>query len=116
MDDRRIIALSEWGADTEAAIKRMLGDEEFYLRLVDSFLSNNDWRDMCCAIENNKYQEAFVLAHRIKGSCADLSLTPLFLVMCELTDDLRNEEIRKTLDVNYKAAKDVRDSLIEVLI
>lgn len=115
MDNKKIAALSAWGADTAAAIKRMLGDEDFYLGLIDAFLSNNDWRDLCTMIEKEQYRDAFVISHRIKGSCADLSLNPLFAVMCELTDDLRNEEIRPTLEKNYELANKIRDSLIETL-
>ncbi|SDB06566.1 hypothetical protein [Butyrivibrio sp. INlla16] len=115
MDSKKIVALREWGADTESAIKRMVGDEKFYLNLVDSFLSNNDWRDLCLKIEKKQYKDAFVISHRIKGSCADLSLTPLFTAMCELTDDLRNDEIRPTLETNLKIAGKLRDRLIETL-
>ena len=115
MDTKKIAALNVWGADTESAIKRMLGDEAFYLRLIDAFLSNNDWRDLCTLLDKKQYRDAFIISHRIKGSCADLSLTPLFQVMCELTDDLRNEEIRPTLENNLKLAAKLRDALIEAL-
>ena len=115
MDNKRIEALNLWGADPESAIKRMLGDEVFYLSLVDAFVSNNDWNDMCKLIEKKQYRDAFVISHRMKGSCVDLSLTPLFKAMCELTDDLRYEEIRPTLESDLEAAQKLRDSLVKAL-
>lgn len=114
MSHDQIITLKEWGADTDGAIKRMLDDEAFYLELIDAFMTNKDWEQLCQLISAKKYREAFVVSHRIKGSCADLSLTPLYKVMCELTDDLRGE-VRPTLEENFKEASLLREALMLAL-
>ncbi|WP_026512096.1 hypothetical protein [Butyrivibrio sp. LC3010] len=114
MQNKKIEALNTWGADTASAIKRMLGDEEFYLSLIDVFITNNDWDDFVHLMSEKKYKDAFVVSHRMKGSCADLSLTPLYYALCDVTDDLRNE-IRPSLMYNYERAVKIRDSLLEAL-
>ena len=55
-----------------------------------------------------------MVSHRIKGSCADLSLTPLFEALCDLTDDLRYD-VRPTLNVNLEKASTIREELISAL-
>lgn len=114
MNNKKIAALDSWGADTKTAINRMLGDEVFYLNLVDVFISSTDWSDLSRLISEGRYKEAFIISHRMKGSCADLSLGPLFNALCELTDDMRNE-IRPTLAEDEKTVYELKESLCKSL-
>ncbi|WP_029320358.1 Hpt domain-containing protein [Butyrivibrio sp. AE3004] len=114
MNDNKIEALNNWGADASSAVKRMLGDTDFYLNLIDMFLTNNDWEELSRLISEKKYKEAFVVSHRMKGSCADLSLTPLYNALCEVTDDLRND-VRPSLSYNYERAEKLHSSLKEAI-
>ena len=112
MDSKRIQSLIIWGADAHAAIGRMLNDEVFYLNLVEMFITSSDWFELEKLLSENKYKEAFIVSHRMKGSCADLSLTPLYEALCELTDDLRGE-VRPTLSDNIKKVYKLKDTLTE---
>ncbi len=114
MNSKKITSLRAWGADTDAAINRMLGDEVFYLNLVDVFIQSADWSDLDHLISEKRYKEAFIISHRMKGSCADLSLTPMFEALCELTDDLRND-IRPTLEENFKKVYELKESLTDAI-
>ncbi len=90
MTDQRLLgALYAWGADPDSAINRLLGDEEFYLDLVGKFSGGLDYKEVRSLNEKNDLEGAFLLVHRMKGSCADLSLTPLFEILDEMTEELR---------------------------
>ena len=99
---------------TGVQIQPPLSRECLGLNLIDIFINNNDWDELDHLVSQKKYKEAFVISHRMKGSCADLSLTPLYYALCELTDDLRND-IRPSLSYNFERAGKLRDSLVEAL-
>ena len=87
----RLEALIRWGADPNAAIRRMIGDEDLFLKLLYDFMNSGDWDILAELVEQGRFDEAFVVSHRMKGSAADLSLGPLLNSFCIVTDDLRGE-------------------------
>ena len=82
-------ALYAWGADPDTAIRRLVGDEEFYLSLVKRLSDGMDIQKIRELNDSGDLNETFMLVHRMKGSAADLSLIPLFEILDELTEELR---------------------------
>lgn len=112
--EAKVAALGEWGADPNAAIRRMLGDEELFFGLLNSFIDGSDWKLLGDLLENKSLEDAFVIAHRMKGSAADLSLGPLFESLCIVTDDLRGE-VSSSLSEDVKSLMMIRASLKDVM-
>ncbi len=106
--------LTMWGAKPSEAIRRMLGDEEIFLRLLFDFADSKDWYDLNNLLSLGEYKDAFVISHRMKGSCADLALIPLYDCLSAVTDDLRGG-VHVTLDKDYEELMCTRESLIELL-
>lgn len=78
-----------FGADTQEGLTRCMNNEAFYLRLVGKFIEKNAYNDLKTAILANDLDEAFRQAHSLKGVLGNLSLTPLFELMVEITELLR---------------------------
>jgi hypothetical protein len=108
--EEKLDALSRWGADPNAAIRRMMGDEDLFLKLLHDFLGSRDWDRLAEFTQEGSFDEAFVIAHRMKGSSADLSLGPMFDSLCIVTDDLRGE-VRDSLYDDLRVLYLQRDSL-----
>ena len=84
-------ALREFGADPEAAMRRLLGDEKLFLALLREFANDSDIGKLDrCLREGDRYG-AFHAAHNLKGGAAVLSLLPLEEALACLTDDLRED-------------------------
>lgn len=84
-------ALREFGADPEAAMRRLLGDEKLFLILLREFGDDPDIRKLNhCLLEGDR-PGAFHAAHNLKGGAATLSLHPLEKALSYLTDDLRED-------------------------
>lgn len=83
--------LKSLGANTEEGLKRCMNNEAFYLRLVNRFLEDNSFNRLKSEIENNNLEEAFKHAHALKGVLGNLSLTPLYEIIFEMTELLRNQ-------------------------
>ena len=85
-------ALRSFGANVDEGLARCVGNEGLYLRLVNTIFSETAFDKLADAIEKNDLSAAFEYAHSLKGVLGNLSLTPLFEPMSELTELLRSRE------------------------
>lgn len=81
--------LDNYGADTKDGITRCVNNEALYLKFVNKFLEDNTFIKLKQSIDNNYLDEAFECAHSLKGVLANLSLTPLYSIIYEITELLR---------------------------
>ena len=87
-----IDTLKNYGADTEDALKRCMGNEAFYYKLIKMAVADDNFRRLKDASEASDSKECFEAAHAIKGVAGNLGLTPLFNAASELTELLRPQE------------------------
>ncbi len=87
-----IETLRQFGANTEEGLRRCVNNETFYLRLVNMALDDQGYERLAAAVENGETRAAFEAAHALKGSLGNLSLSPLFTPVSELTELLRGGE------------------------
>ena len=82
--------LNQFGANTKEGLDRCMNNEAFYLRLVDKAINDDSFIKLKDELENKNYDEAFKIAHSLKGVLGNLSLTPLYYLAVEITENLRN--------------------------
>lgn len=98
MDNKGIISgLKGWGANTEDALARMLGNEEMYVSLLKKYKDSFRLEELCALIADEKTKEAFELAHMLKGAIGNLSLTPMYNIVVDIVEPLRNGKCEGTL-------------------
>ena len=83
--------LKEFGADTEEGLSRCMGNRDLYLRLVSKVADHPDFELIGERISCHDLSGAFESAHALKGVLGNLSLTPLYDKVCEITELLRNQ-------------------------
>ena len=105
-------ALRKYGADTADGLSRCLGNEGFYLGLVKRFAFEDKAEQLASAIASGNLDEAFSLAHNLKGSSGNLGLTPLYKPISEMTDELR---ARKDIDYS-EYLSEIRVNLEELRV
>ncbi len=84
-----IEALQDYGANTADGLSRCLNNEGFYLGLVRRFAFEDKAEKLAAAVSSGNLEEAFSLAHNLKGSSGNLGLTPLYEPISKMTDELR---------------------------
>lgn len=99
--------LAELGADVEDGVARCMGKEDFYLKLVNMVLADDGYERLKAALEAHDLDEAFERAHALKGTIANVSLTPLLEPISAMTEQLRNRN-----DIDYS---DLLDKMFEEL-
>ena len=87
--------LNQFGANTKEGLDRCMNNEAFYLRLVDKAINDDSFIKLKNELEKKNYDEAFKIAHSLKGVLGNLSLTPLYDLAVEITENLR---ISKEID------------------
>ena len=93
--------LAELGADVEEGVARCMGKEDFYLKLVNMVVADDWYERLKAALEAHDLDEAFERAHALKGTIANVSLTPLLEPISAMTEQLRNRS-----DVDYSGLVD----------
>jgi HPt (histidine-containing phosphotransfer) domain-containing protein len=82
--------LNDFGADTKEGIARCINNESFYLRMVNKAVEEFDKFDLLeAALRDGDLDAAFHHAHALKGLTGNLSLTPLYEPVSEITELLR---------------------------
>ena len=81
--------LRRFGANVQDGMGRCMNDESFYLEMVRMTLNEKSFDKLSDAIRSGDRKGAFEAAHALKGVLANLSITPLYEKVCEITELLR---------------------------
>ena len=98
------------GCNTSEGLARCMNNEAFYLMLVNKFIATIDLSKLENALKSNDLDTAFKEAHSLKGVAGNLSLTPLFNVLVEMVEPLRNKEEKDYLPL-FNKIKDLFNEL-----
>ena len=100
--------------NTKEGLERCLNNEDFYLRLVNKALNDDSYFKLKEELANKNLDEAFKTAHSLKGVIGNLSLTPMYEIIYELTEYLRKKE-----DIDYSNYLErlfmIREELLNII-
>jgi len=82
--------LKEWGCDIEGALERFLDDKELYVTCLQTVAVDGNFKKLGAALEEERIADAFDYAHTLKGVFANLGLTPMYTIVEEIVEPLRN--------------------------
>lgn len=88
--------LKQYGADTDTALTRLMGNENFYLKLIPRVFEDRNFDELSRSITDKNLEKAFEAAHSLKGVLGNLELTPLLKPVVEITELLRDRQ-----DIDY---------------
>ena len=84
-----IEGLKELGVNTQEGLGRCLNNEALYLKLVKMIPGDANFERLSEAVRSHDLEKGFEAAHALKGALGNLSLTPLYERICEMTELLR---------------------------
>lgn len=93
--------LVEIGVEYDEVLKRFMGKEDFYLRMLKKFLDDKNYDGLKQAVEQKNWPEAFTYAHTVKGLCGNLGLGGLLDYVVPLTEEVRSEPYNEENIMNY---------------
>jgi len=80
------------GVDVDDGLKRLMGNEKLYKRLLGSFVKMIGTQAVDSDFDESDYKEAIEKAHSIKGTAGNLSLTPIYESYSEILNLLRTDK------------------------
>lgn len=86
--------LKEWGCDVDSAMGRCLNDEDFYCKLLKTVKNDPSFEELGHTLEEGNVTESFDLSHTLKGSLANVGLTPLYEHIVQIVEPLRGGNIQ----------------------
>ncbi len=89
--------LNSYGANTEEGLERCLNNQEFYFKLIDMAINDEAFIKLKDELENKNLDEAFKIAHSLKGVLGNLALNPLYELASTITELLREKK-----NIDYK--------------
>ncbi len=96
-----IEGLKNLGVNTDEGLERCMGMEDFYIEMVELGINDERFDNLGPLLNDKNYDEAFENVHALKGVIGNLSLTPLYKTIEEITEHLRAKE-----DVDYTSLYD----------
>ena len=81
--------LIEAGVDYEGALERFIGRDDLYRKFIFKFLDDKNMEYLEEHLKNEDVEEAFKVAHTIKGVTGNLGFDNLFNVDIPLVEGLR---------------------------
>ena len=82
--------LKEFGANVEEGVARCMGLNDFYLKLVNMAVPDRQIEKLEEALVRKDLDSAFEIAHALKGMYGNISLTPIYKPLSEMTELLRS--------------------------
>ena len=106
MDEKRKKELVEVGIHVDEGTARMMGNQNFYIRLLQKFPSDKSYARLLDAARK--------AAHTLKGLTGDLSIAVLFIPLTEIMEALRRRDMDRAL-VLTEALSSQYDSVIAAI-
>ena len=80
------------GINTDNALKRFMGNETFYKRMLSKFLDDDNFLKLTKAVSCGNTKEALISAHTLKGISGNLSMERLYVLFSKQVELMRNEK------------------------
>ena len=103
--------LFQAGVNVNEALERLGGDKALYDDLLVHFKDSPRYANLVQAIEGDRVDEAFQLAHALKGTAGNLGFTRLFEALTPVVEALRAKNLALA-----KASLPAAEAAYEVVI
>ncbi len=104
------------GVDYDEVLKRFMGKEDFYLRMLRKFLNDKNFDGLRQTVADKNWKDAFTYAHTVKGLCGNLGLGGVMDYVAPLTEALRSEPYDEGSILDYmKNAEAMYDKTVETI-
>jgi len=106
--------LENYGVDINITLARFIEDEEFYIECLDTFKKEDNFEMLKKALDKKDYEDAFNIAHTIKGVVANLGITKLYDIVFKLVESLRSKDYT-SVEKQYEESLKEYNNFLKIL-
>ena len=99
------------GIDVESAVRRFMGNEALYAKMLRKFLDDKNYENLTEAISLDNRSDALAASHTLKGLCGNLSMDRLFKLFTEQVVLFRAEK----WDEAYGMMPEISENYAEII-
>jgi HPt (histidine-containing phosphotransfer) domain-containing protein len=109
--------LRENGFDVDTALRRVMGKEESYIRILKRFPADGSFKKMKDGLAEKDVKKAFEGAHTLKGISGNMGITAVFAAAQPVVEILRDGSMEgigpyvQTLETAYTRALNIINEL-----
>ena len=103
-------ALRQWGCDTNCISDRFLGNEDFYLQMLQLGIADTNYPALREAVAAGNVNDAFRFAHSLKGTLGNLGITPAYVLVSAMVEPLRHGDGSK-MEKDFKTFSEAFEKL-----
>lgn len=114
MELRQINALSQRNTDIQGALRRFCGNEALYVSCLGQFLQDKTMGDLNAAVKSEAWNDAFTLAHALKGLAGNMGFVPLMHSVGQLVVLIRGgrtKDIGECMLLVNSSYRDITDAI-----
>ncbi len=100
--------------DIDSALRRLGGNESLYISCLGKFIKDPTMQQLCDAVLNENWNEAFTAAHALKGVAGNLGFIPLYHAIGELVILIRSGKV-KDIDLSMQQVRRCYDDIMFAL-
>ena len=114
--DREVVyeSVSKVGWTYCYAKENLLDDKDLYMTCLETVITDGNFKKLGVALEEKNVPEAFDYAHTLKGVFANLGLTPMFVIIEQIVEQLRSGSAYQ-LEQPYEALLEANENLKRIL-
>ena len=79
------------GVDVDEGVARFMGRDAMYVKFLKKFFEDGVFAETIAAYERGDLDGVFNGVHTLKGTAGNMSLTPIYDLSCEITEEIRND-------------------------
>ncbi|NCC67445.1 MAG: Hpt domain-containing protein [Clostridia bacterium] len=102
--------LRDWGCDTDCIGGRFLGNEDFFLQMLQLGIADKNYPALQNAVCTGNVNDAFVYAHALKGTLGNLGITPAYELVSAMLEPLRHGDGSR-MEADFRAFAEAFEKL-----
>lgn len=91
MDENIKNMLINAGVNVEEGVARFMGREVMYVKFLKKFFEDGVFAETVAAYKRGDLDGVFAGVHTLKGTAGNMSLTPIYRLSCDITEEIRND-------------------------
>lgn len=105
---------AEYGINFDSGLRSCMGDKDFYLKILNMFLSDTCFERAKEAYEQGDFKTLFCCIHELKGISGNAGLMSLYDAATVFTELLRHDDAEKiAVDREFKKVEEIFTLTIE---
>lgn len=91
MDEKIKSMLIDAGVNVDEGVARFLGRDSMYAKFLKKFFDDGVFAATVSAYDAGDADGVFNGVHTLKGTAGNMSITPVYNLSCDITEELRND-------------------------